>query len=157
MAISKKGVRCNMLWTEHKVKILSSFLLLSLAVNCGLVSFMAGRHTGRDLQRQRAGAFMSVMRDMPQDQRREAAQILRRHRPALQQAMKAVREQRETIRDLAARSDIDAKALNDAFAELRRRVDKAAAEGQALSLELLPRIPPAQRRALLDKQGKLMP
>jgi uncharacterized membrane protein len=146
-----------MLWTDHKVKILSGLLLLSLAVNVGLVSFMAGRHTGRNLQGQRGNTFMSVLRDLPQDQRRAAAQILHKHRPALQQSLKALRDQRDTIRALAAKDKIDPKEMNDAFAELRRRMDKAAEEGQSLSLELLPGVPPAQRRALLEKQGKMMP
>ncbi len=145
-----------MVWTDHKVAILSGLLLLSLAGNLGMASFMAGRHTGT-VQRQRAGAFMDVVRELPPEQRQAAAAIVRRHRPALQQAMTALREQRETIRALAGQDRIDQKALDGAFAELRRRTDAAAAEGQALALELLPQIPPPQRKVLLDKQGKLMP
>jgi uncharacterized membrane protein len=154
-----------MLWEEHKIKILSGLLFLSLAGNCGLVSFMAGQHASARIQRVAApdsavasmnspGGGPPGLQGLPDAQRREAMGIMRSHRPEMQEAMAAVQQQRGVIRDVALQDKLDPQELEAAFAELRSRMVTAQAAGQSMMVELFSMLPLEQRTLIMSRQPR---
>jgi hypothetical protein len=138
-------------------------LFLSLAGNCGLVSFMAGRHASARLPHAAAPPSSAAMHDaggppglqgLPDDQRREAMGIMRSHRPQMQEAMNAVQEQRGVIRDIALQDRVDAQKLDAAFAELRARMATAQEAGQSMMVELFSMLPLEQRTLIMSRQPR---
>lgn len=146
------------MWNAHKTKILSAILFLSLAGNIGLASWMAGKKAGElgNSRRTRIEAFTDIARTLPPEQRKAALQSIKTHRPQLKQAMRSVRDQRQAILVLAQQDQVNPQKLEEALAELRRRTTAAQEEGHALALEIIPYVPPEQRRALIEKQAKLL-
>jgi uncharacterized membrane protein len=148
-----------MLWEDHKMKLLSGLLLLSLAGNCGLVSFMAGQRAAPAPARETAPPTSRAdgppgLAGLPPELRREAMEIMRGHRPQMQEAMQQVQAQRDAIRAIALRDTVDREKLDAAFAELRRRMMTAQEAGQAMMVDMFAILPLEQRAAIMSRQPR---
>jgi hypothetical protein len=148
-----------MLWEDHKVKLLSGLLLLSLAGNCGLLSFMAGQRAATAPPQETAPAASRAdgppgLAGLPPELRGEAMDIMHGHRPQMQEAMQAVQAQRGVIRDIALQDKVDREKLDAAFAELRRRMVAAQEAGQSMMVDMFAILPLEQRTAIMSRQPR---
>jgi uncharacterized membrane protein len=142
-----------------KMTILSVALLLSLSVNIGLASFMAGHRAATVSQAPRAtpgGAFAAVLRELPPEQRQTVRKIVSQRRPELRQAIQALQEQRRAVAMLVQSDRVDEADLNQALADLRARTTAAQEAGHQLLKELVPHLTVDQRRELMQRQRNLV-
>ena len=75
---------------------------------------------------------------------------VRSHADELQQIYRSVHEQRQLVAQLLRADKFDRKAVDDAFAELRRRTDTMQQTLQAAVADAVAKLSPAARRQLED-------
>lgn len=147
----------------QKTTILSIALLLSLSVNIGLASFMAG-HKAADVgvaatqaPRPTAGAaFAEVLKSAPPEQRQALRKIVAQRRPELRQAVLALQEQRRAVAAMVQDDRLDQAALANALSQLRARTTAAQEAGHQLLMDLVPHLSAEQRRELIERQRNLV-
>jgi uncharacterized membrane protein len=73
---------------------------------------------------------------------------VRGHADQLQQIYRSVHEQRQLVAQLLRADKFDRKAVDDAFAELRRRTDTMQQNLQAAVADAVAKLSPAARKQL---------
>lgn len=149
----------------NKVTILSLALLVSLCVNVGLVSYMAGRQAATTVEtadggtapRPAAGAALTeIIRDMPAEQRQAIRRVVAERRPETRQAVLALQDQRRDIAEMLKEDRLDEAAVNSSLAELRARTTAAQVAGHRFLMEIVPHLSAQQRRDLIERQRNLV-
>jgi uncharacterized membrane protein len=72
------------------------------------------------------------------------------HVDELQQINQSIRDQRKVVAQLLKADTFDRKAVDDAFAELRRRTDAMQAKLEAAVSDAIEKLSPAARKQLED-------
>lgn len=145
--------------SARKVKILSCLFLLSLAGNVGMISWLAGKRTGGIMQTVGVHIIettIDTLRTLPPEQRIMALDEVGKHTPELTKAIESMRDQRRSIMDQLKAEEISRQELSDSFAEMRRRTGALQEAGQSMAMDILLRLPAEQRRALVERQEKML-
>lgn len=139
-----------------KIKTLSFLLLISMALNAGLLAWTVGKQTGEIgyQKRQVVAGFIEMARNLPEDKRETALQVIKTRGPELRQAMQDIRKQRQDLYTIMEQEQVDSQAVSNAFAGLRQKTTAAQQVGHEIIVEIIPHASLEQRRSLLQKQKK---
>ncbi len=142
---------------KTKTTILSLLLLLSLALNVGLVAWVGGKKTGEFGGPRGGFAGSQLLKDtvegLPPADREAAIAILKEYRPQIRESIDQLRAERDVTRDLLSKPDVDKEAIKAAFATMRERVGKLQQLNQEMVIEMLPHLPAEARVKLLMRKG----
>ena len=150
--------------TERKSsrRWLTAFLFLSLVANVFLAGLLAGRFLhhgdwfgGQPAYVQQMGPFAGhalqrLLEPLDDSDRQIVLDTVKSHADELMQINRSIREQRKLVAQLLKADNYDRKALNDAFAELRRRTDSMQETLQAAVGDAVGKLSPAARKQLED-------
>jgi uncharacterized membrane protein len=140
---------------------LTIFLFLSLIANVFLAGLLAGRFLhwgewfgGQPAYVQQMGfaghALQRLLEPLDDSDRQIVLDTVKSHADELMQINRQIREQRKLVAQLLRADNYDRKALNDAFAELRRRTDSMQETLQAAVGDAVGKLSPAARKQLED-------
>lgn len=136
----------------NKTALLSILLLLSVALNVGLLAWVGGKHAAREFGPQRGLAMQSMaaaLKDLPTEQRDAAEAILKKYRSQIKENLDTAREQRRAICEMVGAEKPDPDKLKSAFAAMRERMGTVQALNHQMVIELLPYVPAPSRHMLL--------
>jgi uncharacterized membrane protein len=150
--------------TERKSsrRWLTIFLFLSLVANVFLAGLLAGRFLhhgdwfgGQPAYVQQMGPFAGhalqrLLEPLDDSDRQIVLDTVKSHADELMQINRQIREQRKVVAQLLKADNYDRKALDDAFAELRRRTDSMQETLQAAVGDAVGKLSPAARKQLED-------
>ena len=142
-------------------KWLAIFLFISLVANVFLGGLLAGRllHWGwfnpQPPYAQQIGPFAGralqhLLSPLDDADRKIVLDAVESHADELMQLNRAIREQRKVVAQLLKADNYDQKAVDDAFAELRKRIDNLQATLQMALSEAVGKLPPDARKRLED-------
>ncbi|HEY2891837.1 MAG TPA: periplasmic heavy metal sensor [Dongiaceae bacterium] len=138
------------------------FLFLSLVANVFLAGLLAGRFLhhgdwfgGQPAYVQQMGPFAGhalqrLLEPLDDSDRQIVLDTVKSHADELMQINREIREQRKLVAQLLKADNYDRKALNDAFAELRRRTDSMQETLQAAVGDAVGKLSPTARKQLED-------
>jgi uncharacterized membrane protein len=141
---------------------LTIFLFLSLIANVFLAGLLAGRFLhwgdwfgGQPAYVQQMGPFAGhalqrLLGPLDDSDRQIVLDTVKSHADELMQISRQIREQRKLVAQLLKADNYDRKALDDAFAELRRRTDSMQETLQAAVGDAVGKLSPAARKQLED-------
>jgi uncharacterized membrane protein len=141
---------------------LTAFLFLSLVANVFLGGLLAGRflHHGdwfgsQPTYVQQMGPFAGhalqrLLEPLDDSDRQIVLDSVKGHADEFMQINREIRDQRKVVAQLLKADNYDRKALNDAFAELRRRTDSMQETLQAAVGDAVAKLSPAARKQLED-------
>ena len=141
---------------------LTIFLFLSLIANVFLAGLLAGRFLhwgdwfgGQPAYVQQMGPFAGhalqrLLEPLDDSDRQIVLDTVKSHADELMQMNRQIREQRKLVAQLLKADNYDRKALDDAFAELRRRTDSMQETLQAAVGDAVGKLSPAARKQLED-------
>jgi Spy/CpxP family protein refolding chaperone len=95
-------------------------------------------------------ALQHLLGPLGRQDRDAAIAELRGHAPEFMSLGRAVREQRQAVLELMRADNFDRKAVDDAFAELRRRTDALQAAMESAVADAVQKLPPDARKQLGD-------
>jgi uncharacterized membrane protein len=139
---------------------LTILLFVSLVANVFLLGLFGGRlfhrHDWFDRQTEYAQqmgpiagrALERLVRPLDAADREVVIDTVRGHADELQKIYQSVHDQRELVAQLLRADKFDRKAVDDAFAELRRRTDTMQQTLQAAVADAVAKLSPAARRQL---------
>ena len=127
-------------------------LLLSLALNVALVAtlIIAAVERHRPDHGGHGGRFSlpsprMLLSALPEDRRALINELYAEHRQHVRTAMRERRQARREVRQLMLASEFDRERIDQAFAELRARDEKAAEAVQSMLIEVLSELTPEER------------
>src|SRR5579871_3156549 len=150
--------------TERKSgrRWLAIFLFISLVANVFLAGLLAGRIMHWDWfgaaqppYAQQIGPFAGhalqrLLEPLDDADRKIVLDTVESHADELMQLTRSIREQRRVIAQLLKADNYDRKAVDDAFAELRKRIGTLQATLQMALSEAVGKLPPDARKRLED-------
>jgi uncharacterized membrane protein len=153
-------------FTSRASKWLALALTLSLAVNLFLVGIQAAHWAqpyrlwvrmmggeppmaGRAGERATTGALDRMAARLSPDDRSKFQAIVERHRPALDNSNRTIRDSRRKLRDLLTADNVDRAAVEIAMSDVRDRGLELQREIQTAVLEAAESLSPEARRQLL--------
>ncbi len=142
-------------------KWLAIFLFISLVANVFLAGLLAGRLLHWDWfnpqppYAQQIGPFAGralqhLLSPLDDADRKIVVDAVESHADELMQMTKSIREQRRIVAQLLKADNYDQKAVDDAFAELRKRIGTLQATLQMALSEAVGKLPPDARKRLED-------
>ena len=104
----------------YNTKLLLGLLLLSLALNIGLVGFLVGKHSGLGPMHKSAmvppsAALSRFMRELDEPRRDELRPLFRSHIKTLRPGAKAMRQGQQELRSALVSQPLDTAALTTAL------------------------------------------
>jgi uncharacterized membrane protein len=140
---------------------LTIFLFISLVANVFLAGLLAGRFLhlyewfGQPAYVQQIGpmagrALQHLLEPLDDSDRQIVLDTVKSHADELMQINRSIREQRKLVAQLLKAENYDRKAVDDAFAELRRRQDSMQQTLQAAVGDAVGKLSPAARKQLED-------
>ena len=141
---------------------LTAFLFLSLIANVFLGGLLAGRFLhhgdwfgGQPAYVQQVGPFAGhalqrLLEPLDDSDRQIVLDSVKSHADEFMQINREIRDQRKVVAQLLKADNYDRKALDDAFAELRRRTDSMQETLQAAVGDAVGKLSPAARKQLED-------
>ena len=141
---------------------LAVFLFLSLIANALLAGLLAGRILhwdgwlgGQPPYAQQIGPFAGralqhLLSPLDDADRKIVLDTVESHADELMQLTRSIREQRKVIAQLLKADNYDRKAVDDAFAELRKRIDTMQLTLQTALSDAVGKLPPDARKRLED-------
>jgi len=150
--------------TERKSnrRWLTIFLFLSLIANVFLGGLLAGRFLhhgdwfgGQPAYVQQMGPFAGhalqrLLEPLDDSDRQIVLDTVKSHADEFMQINREIRDQRKLVAQLLKAEKYDRKAVDDAFAELRRRTDSMQETLQAAVGDAVGKLSPAARKQLED-------
>jgi uncharacterized membrane protein len=137
-------------------------LFVSLVANVFLVGLVAGRllHLDdwfggqpayvRQIGPMAGHALERLLEPLDAADRQIVVDTVKSRAGELQQINQSIREQRKLVAQLLKADNFDRKAVDGAFAELRRRTDSLQSTLQAALSDAVEKLPPAARKQLED-------
>ena len=141
---------------------LTVLLFVSLIANVFLLGLVGGRllhlggwFWGRPAYVQQLGpmagrALQHLLSPLSAADRQIVLDTVHGHVDELQQINQSIRDQRKVVAQLLKADTFDRKAVDDAFAELRRRTDAMQAKLEAAVSDAIEKLSPAARNQLED-------
>ncbi len=142
---------------------LAIFLFISLVANVFLAGLLAGRILHWDWlggpeqppYAQQLGPFAGhalqrLLEPLDDADRKIVLDTVESHADELMQLNRSIREQRKVIAQLLKADNYDRKAVDDAFAELRKRIDTMQVTLQTALSDAVGKLPPDARKQLKD-------
>jgi uncharacterized membrane protein len=143
-------------------RLLAIFLFISLVANVFLAGLLAGRILHWDWlggqqspYAQQIGPFAShalerLLEPLDDADRQIVLNTVESHADELMQLNRSIREQRRVIAQLLKADNYDRKAVDDAFTELRKRIDTMQVTLQTALSDAVGKLPPDARKQLRD-------
>ena len=140
---------------------LAIFLFISLVANVFLAGLLAGRIMHWDWfdnqppYAQQIGPFAGhalqrLLSPLDDNDRKIVLDVVESHADELMQLNRSIREQRRVIAQLLKADNYDQKAVDDAFAELRKRIDTLQTTLQLALSDAVGKLSPDARKRLED-------
>ena len=126
------------------VKALGVVLVLSLALNFFLAGWMGARLMHGETGQHR-WSISRLVRDLPEDQRKDVLATFESHRDQIRDVMDNLRETRREVADILVTEPYDADAVARALAQLRAQSATMQESMHAALLEVAAKLPPEAR------------
>ncbi|MEQ8334185.1 periplasmic heavy metal sensor [Nisaea sp.] len=148
-----------MTWT--RTRVLALLLFASVSINLFVAGMVVGRwdrwHDGPPGQRHGHSMSRMIERTLGDTLSPEIRDRLRAHSEKMRGTHGAMRENRETVREILLREPFDRNAYLEALDSMNAVFDRMRAETHSFMTEIVEQLTPEQRRKLVESLGRHRP